>query len=201
MSIEIVRESAADLAAYASVPIAFRVTETLDLASLPSRRESVELRTVPIAAPYEKDYDVHVGQRPLDWPLRFNVTNWAVLAAYLDGQRIGGATVVMHDDSVDLREGRSDLAVLWDLRIAPAFRRSGVGTELLSAAEQWAREQGAQEFKVETQHINVAACRFYARRGFVLGAVNPGAYAELPDEVQLFWYKSLFIAEVHVSSG
>jgi len=42
---------------------------------------------------------------------------------------------------------------------------------------------------VETQNINVPACRFYARQAFVLGAVNRGAYPDLPHDVQLLWYK------------
>ena len=42
---------------------------------------------------------------------------------------------------------------------------------------------------VETQNVNVRACRFYARQGFALGAVNRDAYPDLPDEVLLLWYK------------
>ena len=45
--------------------------------------------------------------------------------------------------------------------------------------------------KVETQHVNVAACRFYGRRGCTLGAVHRDAYPSLPDEIQLLWYKPL----------
>ena len=45
--------------------------------------------------------------------------------------------------------------------------------------------------KAETQNINVPACRLYAKHGFTLGAVNLFAYAELPDEVELVWYKVL----------
>jgi hypothetical protein len=44
---------------------------------------------------------------------------------------------------------------------------------------------------VETQNSNAAACRFYARQGCVLLAANRGAYVELPDEIQLLWYKEL----------
>jgi hypothetical protein len=44
---------------------------------------------------------------------------------------------------------------------------------------------------VETQNVNVAACRFYARQGCVLTAVDPFAYPALPGEIQLLWYKDL----------
>jgi hypothetical protein len=44
---------------------------------------------------------------------------------------------------------------------------------------------------IETQNINVVACRFYARQGCALRTVNHMAYAEFPNEVQLLWYKDL----------
>jgi len=42
-----------------------------------------------------------------------------------------------------------------------------------------------QTLKVETQNINVPACRFYAKQGCVLRAVHPHAYSEFPDEAQV----------------
>ena len=38
---------------------------------------------------------------------------------------------------------------------------------------------------------NVAACRFYVRQGCTLGAVNRLAYPNLPNEIQMLWYKDL----------
>jgi hypothetical protein len=46
--------------------------------------------------------------------------------------------------------------------------------------------------KVETQDINVPACRFYAKHGFALRAADCFAYPTLPDETMLLWYKDLF---------
>jgi ribosomal protein S18 acetylase RimI-like enzyme len=88
-------------------------------------------------------------------------------------------------------EGRDDLAVLWDLRVAPEARGRGVGSALFREVEAWARTRGCRELKVETQNVNVAACRFYAHMGCSLGALNSHAYPEVPDEVQLLWYRSL----------
>jgi hypothetical protein len=48
-----------------------------------------------------------------------------------------------------------------------------------------------RKLKVETQNINVPACRFYASQGCVLAAVNRMAYREPQDEIQLLWYKDL----------
>ena len=45
--------------------------------------------------------------------------------------------------------------------------------------------------KIETQNINVPACRFYARQGCRLSAIVSHAYAEFPDEIQLIWRLAL----------
>jgi ribosomal protein S18 acetylase RimI-like enzyme len=67
----------------------------------------------------------------------------------------------------------------------------GVGSALFEAVEAWAVSRNCRQLKIETQNINVAACRFYARHGCVLRTVNPFAYPQLPDEVQMLWYKDL----------
>ena len=88
-------------------------------------------------------------------------------------------------------EGGTDLAVLWDIRVAPSSRRCGVGTALFRAAAAWAADKGCRELKVETQNINVGACRFYARQGCVLRTARKDVYPALADEIQLMWYKDL----------
>lgn len=88
-------------------------------------------------------------------------------------------------------EGRTDLAVLWDIRVVPAARGQGVGSALFRAAESWAAANGCSRLKIETQNINVPACRFYARHGCVLEAAHRGIYPNLPDEIQRLWYKDL----------
>ena len=188
MSIEVVEDEARDLTAYESIPIAFRVSEIIEAVPEPTGR-SVDLRARAIATPYTKDYDAYDEGSPVGWTSRFGAAKWGILAAYVNGERVGGAVVVAHDSTIDLLEGRRDLAVVWDLRVAPAFRRTGVGSALMAAALHWARDRRTRVLKVETQNINVAACRFYQRHGFILGAVHVGAYAAFPDEVQLFWYK------------
>jgi hypothetical protein len=66
-----------------------------------------------------------------------------------------------------------------------------VASALFAAVETWARSRGCFQLKVETQNTNVAACRFYAHEGCVLRTVRKGAYPDLPDEVQLLWFKDL----------
>jgi ribosomal protein S18 acetylase RimI-like enzyme len=88
-------------------------------------------------------------------------------------------------------EERADLAVLWDIRVSPTLRGRGVGTALVEAAASRAAARACRQLKVETQNVNVPACRFYRRNGFVLGAIHRFAYPSLPQEVQLLWYRAL----------
>lgn len=168
------RKPVDDLAAYAEVPIAFEGRSRLDLDALREGR-FVELPTPP----FRKDYDAL--ESPLEWPHRFDVRNWTRLV--VEG---GGAVVAWNTPGIDMLEGRTDLAVLWDIRVAPARRGQGVGRALVTEAVEWARERGCVEMKVETQDVNVAACRFYAATGFLLSEIVPDAYAGL-DETMLLW--------------
>jgi ribosomal protein S18 acetylase RimI-like enzyme len=191
MTVEIVEESPSALLTYATVPIAFEVNAVLDEDTLDDWRRGDELRAIPLDAPYTKDYDRYPGNHPMEWPMRFHMASWGFLGAYNDSARVGGAVIVVADKQIDLLEGQSDMALLWDLRVAPAARRLGVGRALLDRAEEWASGRGARWMRVETQQVNVPACRFYITRGFALEHIRRGAYADLPNEIQLLWAKRL----------
>jgi GNAT superfamily N-acetyltransferase len=186
--IEVVQETAASLREYARVPIAFDVREILE-AVRPSGAERFSLRSHAVERPWVKDYDVDGG--PLAWPSRFDLSLWGFFAARLDGARVGGAAVVFGARDVEMLAGQPTVAVLWDIRVHPDARGRGVGAALVQAVERWTVGQGARWLEVETQNINAPACRFYERQGFELREVNPGAYATLPDEVRLLWYKAI----------
>jgi GNAT superfamily N-acetyltransferase len=189
--IDVLAEPLATLAEYAHVPIAFEVRSTLDCTAPGGGLGGLLLSERDVAVPYRKDYDAIAGEGPARWARRFDVSNWGVLAARVNGERVGGAVIAFDTPGVEMLEGRRDLAVLWDLRVAPAARGRGVGTALFAAAARWAAARGCGWLKVETQNVNVPACRFYARRGCTLGAINRFAYHEFPDEIQLLWYKEL----------
>jgi GNAT superfamily N-acetyltransferase len=185
--LEIRQEPVTALDEYATVPIAFEVRSVFGVAET---GEGFEL-TERAVAPYIKDHDAIPGEGPAAWPMHFDLSNWALFGAWRDGARVGGAAMAFDTPGVDMLEGRRDLAVLWDIRVAPDVRARGVGTALFRAAEAWARSRGCTELKVETQDIDVPACRFYARQGCVLAEANRGAYPSLPQEVQLIWRKPL----------
>lgn len=190
MRIEIAEESAASLAEYARVPIAFEIRSVFDVSAPSEDSGDFVLSERPVAVPTIKDYDL-TAERPLDYEKHFDLSNWALFGAHVGGARVGGAAVAFRSPGVEMLEGRDDLAVLWDIRVAPDMRGNGVGTALLQAAEWWGSEKGATSMKIETQNVNVPACRFYSRHGYVLRAANEGVYSAFPDEIQLLWYKDL----------
>ncbi len=192
MSLVIVRQSAECLAEYSQIPIGFTVAEVLDDAAIDAALHGAAFAAIPTAAPYWKDYDSYPGAHPTDWAERFDVAAWKFFTAFLNGQRAGGAALVPCG-CADLRRigERADSALLWDLRVAPALRRRGVGAALLEQVIREARLGGATQLRVETQQINVPACRLYAACGFRLARVRRHAYPALPSEVQLVWSKRL----------
>jgi hypothetical protein len=138
------------------------------------------------------------GAGPLAWPKQFDLRAWGFFLAF-DGQRpVGGATIAMHTPGLHMLEGRSELAVLWDLRVHPKRRGRGIGELLFKRSLEWARGRGCRQMKIETQNINVDACRFYARMGCELGAIHRRAYhgsAELAQEAMLLCCYGMSIYE------
>lgn len=188
MRIEI-SEEAANLEDYARIQMSFEVRRVLDVVPLDNGLGGFTLYERKLRAPYLKDYDAI--ELPQQWPRSFDISNWGFFVARSDGLRVGGATVAFNTADLMMLEERRDIAVLWDIRVAAEARGQGVGKALFRAAENWAVTQGCRRLKIETQNINVPACRFYAKQGCVLGAIHRFAYPDFPNEAQLLWYKDL----------
>lgn len=191
MTLVVRRIPVSALAEYGSIPMGFTVNEVYDVAPGPSSDGAITLTPRRLPSPYVKDYDAIDGEGPAQWALQFDLSNWAFFSALLDGRNVGGAAVARDTPGIDMLEGRRDLAVLWDIRVDASARGQGVGGALFEAAAAWALANGCRQLKVETQNVNVPACRFYARQGCILGAARPHAYPAFPDETQLLWYKNL----------
>nr|WP_295770295.1 GNAT family N-acetyltransferase [Rhodoferax sp.] len=58
------------------------------------------------------------------------------------------------------------IAVLYDLFVAPSFRKSGAGRALMLAAEQHARQHGCARMDLTTAKTNVSAQTLYASLGW-----------------------------------
>jgi len=191
MTFDLTEESPATLPDYGRIPIAFDVHSVLHCTVHRHGLGGFVLEERAVDTPYRKDYDAADADRPARWADRFDVARWGVLAARLDGERVGGAVVAVDTPGVALAEGRPDVAVLWDLRVAPTSRRRGIGSALFEGAVAWAARRGYRHLAVETQNVNLPACRLYARHGCVLGAIDRHAYPGLPDEIGLHWYRAL----------
>ena len=191
MSWHIVEQPLSQFTEHASVPISFQVISRLDVSAIESGLSGLAMREQIVERPYIKDYDDDAEEGPEHWCERWDLSKWVILAAFYGEKRVGGAVLAFDTDNLDMLEGRKDLMVLWDLRVHPEHRRQGVGGRLFRASEDWALARSCLQIKVETQNINVAACRFYANQGCVLRASHRFAYPKFPDEVQLLWYKDL----------
>jgi ribosomal protein S18 acetylase RimI-like enzyme len=60
-----------------------------------------------------------------------------------------------------------DLALIWAVRVKPAWRRCGIATRLLERAEQLIAGRGISGVEIEVEPANLAARRLYERRGYV----------------------------------
>lgn len=180
-----------ELEVYASVPIVFTVRSRLRLELNDSGLGGVSLVEEMVAVPYLKDYDS--TEKPTDWPLLFDTNRWLFTVAFVDGLAVGAVTVAWDTPGVHLLRGQRDLACVWDIRVHPDWRGQGIGTDLFQRAADWARGKGCRLLQIETQNINVPACRFYQRQGCTLGTIDRYGYlgTAVEDEVLLLWYLPL----------
>jgi len=191
MKLEIREESVGSLKEHAEIPIAFLVNRILDVYVSNGGLGGIILRELTVERAWVKDYDALKGEGPTRWPKRFDVTNWGHIAAYQNGVRVGGAVIAFKTPSLDMLSGREDVASLWDIRVHPDLRNSGIGSSLFRAVLEWARSHGCIQIRIETQNVNVPACHFYVRMGCALESINRFAYPELPEEAQLLWLFNL----------
>ncbi|NLU26769.1 MAG: GNAT family N-acetyltransferase [Hungateiclostridium thermocellum] len=133
-----------------------------------------------IETPYEKQYP----NDELDYSEYISNPDKNIFFAYADNQCAG---------QVRLRRNWNKYCCIEDIEVAGKYRRMGLGTKLIDAAVQWAKNGGMPGLMLETQDTNLAACRFYDKYGFILGGVDTMLYRNFPnsDEKALFWYLKL----------
>jgi ribosomal protein S18 acetylase RimI-like enzyme len=200
MNIEISVAPITSVAQLELVPISFTVDREYDVVPNQSSGRFV-LSERLVGTPYVKDYDGIPGEGPSQWARRFDISRWGFIRAQAGGRLVGGAVLAFDTGDVAMLEGRRDLAVLWDIRVSPEVRGRGIGCSIVRSSEAWAISRGCRQLKVETQNINVPACKFYQGRGFTLKTVDRLAYPELPGEIQLLWYKDLYKERLDVEAG
>ena len=195
MDLRIEEITAQRLDEYAQISIGFWVKTLFQVQPVNNGLGGLRFDEVPVSPVYFKDYDhTEAEGSPIFWPKQFNVSQWGFFLAFRGETPVGGAAVALHTDGVNMLERRTDMAVLWDLRVQPEERGKGVGTSLFQSILPWVRPRGIRQLKIETQNINVGACRFYAKMGCQLGLVHRYGYAAVPacaHEIMLCWYLDL----------
>lgn len=194
MTVAIEEITSADLERYASVPSAFLVESVLRVETFDGGLGGIALREEPVAHPYTKHYDAPEDE-PRSWPAKAGAGALGVFLALREGESVGGSIVALTTPEVAPLDW-PESATLCDIRVRSDLRGQGVGGRLLSAAVAWSRERGARSMLIETQNVNVPACRFYASRGAELAAIDRFAYAASADarvaaEVMLVWRLAL----------
>ena len=194
MAIEIRQVGPEAIDQHYRIPIRFQVESVFEIAEDDGGQFTLTERPLPES--YTKDYDECPDgeESSYNWTKRFDSSNSLFLQAFDEQLSVGGAIVVVRTAGIDMLEGRDDLAVLWDLRVHPDCRRQGIARQFFDRAVTWARAQGLRQLKIETQDINVPACRFYASRGCYLKAIDRDAYADCAtatDETEMLWYLDL----------
>ena len=119
----------------------------------------------------DRDLSLYIGQ-----------IDRAIFLAYSD-QKIAGQII--------LHKNWNAYGYIEDITVDSAFRRQGIGRQLLAQATIWARKRGLPGLALETQDINVAACCLYQSCGFLLRGFDHNLYLGLDpacDEIALYWY-------------
>jgi GNAT superfamily N-acetyltransferase len=104
--------------------------------------------------------------------------SWLQLVAVADGEIAGQLGASLHEPMVAAeRQVQSDFSrrrlFINSLGVRSQQRRSGVGTALMLAAEQWGRSQGAEVVLLDTDLDNPTSMPFYGdRMGFTARAVQ-----------------------------
>lgn len=178
--------------AYAEIDPSYEVASVLEIVPRDGGLGGLQFLEEDITPSYRKGAD-SAEDSPSSWPPEDEPGDFAAFLAMDDDLAVGGGAVVVNPSGAFLFERRHTLAGLWDLRVRPGYRRSGIGTQLLIHAADWARLKGCAQLRIESQNVNVAACRFYARH-CTLGGIERYGYAACPDvahEAMLLWYLDL----------
>ena len=190
MNLKIIQAPLTFLKEYHKVPILYSSDIIYPEELFVGKAEDIELTEIKVE-PFIKDYDKF--ELPVNWTDKWNISNWSILKAERDGKYIAGAVIAYNTNGVNMLEGRNDIAVLWDIRVSPEHRGEGIGEKLFKEAVKFAEEKNCKFLKIETQNINVNACKFYKKMGCYLGKYSIHEYKDFSDEIMMLWYYQIQI--------
>ena len=129
---------------------------------------------------YERPYTKAYPDDTWDYAAYMDNPDKTIFLAYSGAECIG---------QIVLRRDWNRYAFIEDICVARQARGNGVGSALIQKAAEWAESSSLMGLALETQDNNLLACRFYAKCGFVIGAVNTMLYRNFGNgEFAVFWY-------------
>ena len=201
MAVSIKQVGPDDLTRYGEAPDnSFMVKRALNVQLVADGLGGMVLREEEVAHPYRKGDDASVEESLAAWAREHDISKWGIFVAVDGDSVVGRAAVAFDTPAMNSLERRRDLAVLMDIRVLPAYRQQGIGSRLFKHAADWARQKGCKQLKIETENVNVPACKFYRRQGCTLRAIDRYAYAACPEarrqpeiatEAMLIWQLDL----------
>jgi ribosomal protein S18 acetylase RimI-like enzyme len=87
-----------------------------------------------------------------------------ILVADIAGEVVGWVEIALKRPGDEPRMLRDSALAEIDIAVSADYRRAGIGTDLLEAAEAWAVERGADFMTISVHTANVDAIRFYQER-------------------------------------
>lgn len=178
---------------YDRIPMRINVTSSYQIEKINRGLGGFLIVETPVE-PYLKDFCIGEDESVSRWDKKFDISNWVFFMAF-DGERpVGAATIVSRTKGINMLDDRSDLAVLWDIRVDDAYKRQGVGQMLFDLSKSWSREHHHKQMKIECQNNNVQAVKFYHKQGAILSKVDEYAYYNDPEhqhETQFIFYLDL----------
>ena len=87
-----------------------------------------------------------------------------IFVAVVGGEVVGFVDLHLKRPDGEPRMLRDAVSVEIDIAVLPDSRGSGIGTDLMGAAEAWASEHGAEFMTLQVHTANLDAIRFYQDR-------------------------------------
>jgi GNAT superfamily N-acetyltransferase len=116
----------------------------------------------------------------VDWAADFIDTRWGSSRIVVHGNlyvpsTLPGLVALRGDEKVGLLTYHLDGDACEIVTLDSVLPGQGVGSALLEAVKQVARDAGCRRLWLVTTNDNLDALRFYQKRGFVLAALHPDA--------------------------
>ncbi|MCP4428769.1 MAG: GNAT family N-acetyltransferase [Chloroflexi bacterium] len=106
--------------------------------------------------------DEHLTDRLTSWPAD---EDKEIFVAVDDGRIVGHITIKMEDQAPFWQV--KQIGHISGFMVDPAYRRRGIGGELMAAAKAFFRQKGARFYTVYTAVANRSAVQFYEKHGMI----------------------------------